>query len=177
MERVAKSKTYGSGKMYRAKAVSELKMDADSVVSDRKQLWMRIFQIVLPLITVIPFAMPMWKYYAWGVVIPLSFILIGFLDYMNHFRHIWDVRDRQLKIILKDDEIEVNYLIVRPDRWDMLSPYVLYLCCCVMIISFFQVTEKYDAIYGDSVLAERLRGSSAEPNDLLIANDKHLRSK
>ncbi len=153
------------GPVYRNIAVRDIYDTTQDLLSQRRQLWIRVALIAMPCITMAPIAMPAWHTAIWAFGVPCLMLLMYAWDNVFFLRHFRVHRKDSDMIIHGDDMSERVYRIRRPDAVDVYVPYVMFLVMALCIMFFYSALERYQQEHGDSYLYDKIF-SKTEVSDL-----------
>tara|TARA_B100002049_G_C16084720_1_gene378805 strand:+ start:2598 stop:3149 length:552 start_codon:yes stop_codon:yes gene_type:complete len=128
-----------------------------SLMQERRQMFILLSRWLLVVATGIPLAMYQWMYSIWAVYLPACLLGLMAWDYISHLKHIREVK-KELKVLaVKHDSFEQNYVLKRPDRFDIVSPYVLFTVFFGLIVAGYSLMSKYNEIHGDSTILNSIK--------------------
>lgn len=152
-------------KFYRTTILQNSVKNIEQTFSERRLSWMNVCKIVLTVCFAIPVSMFHWRYQAWGVYFLISLTGLFAWDYISHVRHLIRSKAQVKFYAIKDCPYENDYLSARPDKVDLVAPYLIFVALSLLVISFFEVSIAYGGQYKDSSLIKMIDSASASAGE------------
>ncbi|MDP2565867.1 hypothetical protein [Pseudoalteromonas marina] len=148
-------------KFYRTTILQHSSKNIEQTFSERRVSWMNICKIILTICFAIPVSMYQWRYEAWALYFIVSFSGLYFWDYISHVRHLVRSKAQVVKYAIDECPYESEYLSARPDKVDLVAPYIIFLILSVFVIAFFETTVVYNKRHEDSKLIEMIEATNS----------------
>lgn len=152
-------------KFYRTTILQNSVKNIEQTFSERRVSWMNVCKIVLTVCFAIPVSMFHWRYQAWSVYFLISLTGLFAWDYISHVRHLVRSKAQVEFYAIKDCPYENDYLSARPDKVDLVAPYLIFAVLSMLVISFFEISIAYSGQYKDSSLIKMIDGASASASE------------
>lgn len=153
--------------LYRPIKFRDLAELNQEMLRERRQLWILLAKWLVVTCTLVPAMFWEWRYVVWAIYVPATLLALAAWDYTSHIKHFLDVKKELKELALRDDPYEQNFVKKRPDRADIVYPYIIYLMVIGTIIGAYTMMDIYDNKYGNSVLMKTIKPaagkSSAKP--------------
>ena len=132
-----------------------------ALMQERRQTFVLLGKWLLSVAAVIPLAMHQWMYTIWAIYLPACLLGLMAWDYISHLKHIRDVKSELKQLASKNDSYEQNFVLKRPDRFDIISPYILFAVFFGLIVGGYTAMSKYNKMYGDSTIMNSIKTAKA----------------
>ncbi len=152
-------------KFYRTTIISNAGKNIEQTFSERRVSWMNVCKIVLTVCFAIPVSMFHWRYQAWGIYFLISLSGLFAWDYISHIRQMVRAKALVDYYAIDNCRYESKYLTKRPDKIDLVAPYLIFTILSLLVITFFEVSIKYSEEHKDSSLIKMIDNASASAGE------------
>lgn len=152
-------------KFYRTTILQNSVKNIEQTFSERRVSWMNVCKIVLTVCFAIPVSMFHWRYEAWAAYFVISLAGLFMWDYISHVRHLIRSKAQVEYYAIKECPYENDYLSARPDKVDLVAPYLIFTVLSLLVITFFEISIVYSEDYKDSSLIKMIDSASSSAGE------------
>lgn len=153
--------------LYRTTKVQVAHKNIEQTFSERRVSWMNVCKIILTICFAIPMSMYHWRYEAWALYFVFTLLGLYAWDYIAHIRHLMRSKAQLKENVLEDCPYESIYMTSRPDKVDIVAPYLIFICLSMLVIAFVEASAIYSRDHADSGLIKILKQSDSVAEDSL----------
>lgn len=166
-------KTENPTSFWRITKFKELAASNMTTLQERRQMFVVVSRWLLGVAVGVPLGMYQWMYIIWGVYLPSCLLGLYAWDYISHLKHINDTKKELSLLAVKDDSYEQNFVAKRPDKFDIVSPYVLFSVFFILIVAAYATMDSYNKRYGDSTIMNSIAKSKAtvKGNNVVVTTE------